>query len=235
MSYLEENWLTNGLIDFEYKKYIMLSYLKHVQQHFSDKMLYPIFSDLKNQYSQLEFLKNKKQNLDDSFPKHLLKFDFDLKQIQYTSDIQNEKWFSELEEIVEYALVIFKEKVGIGYELQEWIESMITVEPVGVVPLYKNEGYFFMAINNSNAVRIYKYFISPINTIDEGDEIRSFLIDEKQYSLTNTFERIKSDLLKTTKSLSIPATYLIQSSEKFPFAETYLPVAKKLLRDNLAA
>lgn len=235
MSYLAENWLTNGLIDFEYKKYIMLSYLKRVQQHFSDKMLYPIFSDLKNQYSQLEFLKNRKQNLESSFPKHIIKVDFDLKQIQYASKIHNEKWFSELEEILEYALMIFKEKVGIGCELEEWIESTITIEPVGVLPLYKNEGYFFIAINNSNVVRIYKYFISPINTIDEDDELRSLLIDEKQYSMANTFERIKSDLLKTDRNLPIAATYLIQSSEKFPFTEAYLPIAKKLLRDNLAA
>ena len=235
MSYLAKNWLTNGLIDFEYKKYIMLSYLKLVEQHFSDKMLYPIFSDLKNQYSQLEFLKIKKENLANSFPKRLLKFDFDLKQVHYASKIQNEKWFSELEEIVEYALMIFKEKVGIGCELEEWIESTITIEPVGVLPLYKNEGYFFITINSSKVVRIYKFFFSPINAIDQDDEIRSILVDEKQYSLTNTFERIKSDILKTDRNLPIPATYLIQSSEKFPFAETFLPIAKKLLRDNLAA
>ena len=43
MKDLDENWLTHGLIDIEYKKYIMMSYIQHVQDRFSDKKLYPVF------------------------------------------------------------------------------------------------------------------------------------------------------------------------------------------------
>ena len=37
MKKLEKDWLTRGLIDFEYKKYILLSYLQGVQSYFDDK------------------------------------------------------------------------------------------------------------------------------------------------------------------------------------------------------
>jgi hypothetical protein len=41
MEKLKENWLTEGLIDFEYKKYVLLAYLKSVKESFSRVELYP--------------------------------------------------------------------------------------------------------------------------------------------------------------------------------------------------
>jgi hypothetical protein len=34
MATLHDNWLTEGLLDFEYKKYVLLNYLKHIDQQF---------------------------------------------------------------------------------------------------------------------------------------------------------------------------------------------------------
>ncbi|PIQ20585.1 MAG: hypothetical protein COW65_14085 [Cytophagales bacterium CG18_big_fil_WC_8_21_14_2_50_42_9] len=47
------NWLTDGLIDFEYKKYQLLAYLKGVQCEFKKKRLYPIFSDVMMHYQNI--------------------------------------------------------------------------------------------------------------------------------------------------------------------------------------
>ncbi len=40
MSTLPKNWLTEGLIDFEYKKYILLSYTQQVKGSFKERKLY---------------------------------------------------------------------------------------------------------------------------------------------------------------------------------------------------
>jgi len=43
MKKLPTNWLTDGLINFEYKKYLLLAYLKSVEEEFESKRLYPFF------------------------------------------------------------------------------------------------------------------------------------------------------------------------------------------------
>ncbi|WP_176454254.1 hypothetical protein [Siphonobacter sp. BAB-5385] len=37
MKKLQKTWITDGLLDFEYKKYQLLAYLKHVNEHFQEK------------------------------------------------------------------------------------------------------------------------------------------------------------------------------------------------------
>jgi hypothetical protein len=40
---------------------------------------------------------------------------------------------------------------------------------------------------------------------------------------------IKVDLIKQNKNLPSPATYAVESEVSFPFEETFLPVAKRVL------
>jgi hypothetical protein len=44
MNQLNRDWLTQGLIDFEYKKYVLLGYLKTVKGSFSRVELYPFMA-----------------------------------------------------------------------------------------------------------------------------------------------------------------------------------------------
>jgi hypothetical protein len=46
MDKLKDNWLTDGLIDFEYKKYQLLAYFKNVKESFQRVELYPFLGDM---------------------------------------------------------------------------------------------------------------------------------------------------------------------------------------------
>ena len=46
MSSLSTNWITEKHIDFEYKKYVLLGYLQHVNESFTENKLYPSLSEL---------------------------------------------------------------------------------------------------------------------------------------------------------------------------------------------
>ena len=61
MTELSKDWLTQGLIDFEYKKYILLAYLKNVRQNFQGQILYPFLSDLVFHYRNLLSIRENKQ------------------------------------------------------------------------------------------------------------------------------------------------------------------------------
>jgi hypothetical protein len=50
-----------------------------------------------------------------------------------------------------------------------------------------------------------------------------------QKTLGNTFENIKSDLIRYHKKLPNPATYLIEAELQLPLEETLLPMAKRTL------
>ena len=57
---LSKNWITEGIIDFEYKKYILLAYLQHIKSEFDERKLYPMLSDLFFHYQNLlQFKENK--------------------------------------------------------------------------------------------------------------------------------------------------------------------------------
>ncbi|MDB5281955.1 MAG: hypothetical protein JWO06_1030, partial [Bacteroidota bacterium] len=60
METLDKNWLTDGLIDFEYKKYLLLSYLQQAGKNFDERKLYPKLSELVEHYKSLQLFKEKK-------------------------------------------------------------------------------------------------------------------------------------------------------------------------------
>ena len=53
MKSLDKNWFADGIIDFEYKKYILLDYIQSVRKCFLQNKLYPAFSDLISNYRNL--------------------------------------------------------------------------------------------------------------------------------------------------------------------------------------
>ena len=71
MEKLSKDWLTQGLIDFEYKKYVLLAYLKTVKQSFGKVELYPFLADLVLHYRNLTAVKENKALFRESFPKEL--------------------------------------------------------------------------------------------------------------------------------------------------------------------
>ena len=57
MERLKHDWLTEGLMDFEYKKYILLAYLKDIREKFNKSQLYPFLSELIFHYNNLQKIK----------------------------------------------------------------------------------------------------------------------------------------------------------------------------------
>ena len=71
MQFLNKNWITENQIDFEYKKYVLLAYLQHVSENFTEYRLYPYLSDLIEHYRNLKSLKDNKNHLYNLFPERM--------------------------------------------------------------------------------------------------------------------------------------------------------------------
>jgi hypothetical protein len=98
------------------------------------------------------------------------------------------------------------------------------------MPLDTTEGYFFLSNGSYNFTRVYYYRLSLFERHDARyRSISSQYIDEWERNYVNTYESIKSNLLKLKKELPVPAVYSIETALKYPVDETLLPIAKRTL------
>lgn len=233
---LDENWLTEGLIDFEYKKYIVLSYLSHVENQFSDKKLYPVLSDMLNHYHHLSAYRMGKEKIKKMFPREIAGIDLKNYAFVFKEQIQDAGEIIELDDIVDYSLQLLNGKLTIGNELLNDILDHVSIEPIGISPINKQEGYLLLYFDFAKEVNIYRFAISPLKGLQDSDAaVRTNFVTRERISIANSLECIKKHLLKANRALPNPATFAVMSKAHIPFRETFLPVAKKLLIEKCAA
>lgn len=230
MKHLNPNWITEGWIDFEYKKYLLLDYLQEVNRQFGQKKLYPTLSEIISHFQNLRQLKEQKAIVSQSFPKAISKIDFENFVLKYQRLIAEEKCMEELETIMDFAIPQFQNRMESGRELYASVENDLEIFPVGIVPVNPELGYLFLSGRESRQTKIYEYQITLFENSEEKFRgIKMEYICTSTRSLMNTYENIKCDLLKGKQKVSTPGTFVIESHHEFPLRETLLPVAKRTL------
>jgi hypothetical protein len=123
-----------------------------------------------------------------------------------------------------------------GTEIYEFVEENIDISPVGIMPLDTQEGYFFLSTGKRNHTLVYHYRLSIFEKHDEKyRSIKTAFIDNRQRSISTTYEHIKSELIRYRRELPNPAVYSIETELQFPVDETLLPVAKRSLVKYISA
>jgi hypothetical protein len=236
MDQLQKDWLTRGLIDFEYKKYVLLAYLGKVKNSFDRAELYPFLGDLVFHYRNLVAVKENKTLIRDSFPKEISLEEFKRLELSYTRMVEDDAMMKELESIIEFAIPRIKNSLQEGSGIYELVESQCEIAPIGVTPLYAREGYMFVTQPPEKETNVYRYQVSIYEQSHE--QLRSLnteFIERIPTTITNTYENIKLELVKRYREMPNPATYLILSKMKFPFTETLMPVAKRLFVKHISS
>jgi hypothetical protein len=229
MKTLSETWFAEGYIDFELKKYTLLAYLKEVNKYFNENKLYPQLADVIFHYNNIVAFRENKKFLQEHFPKKLTGMQLEKLQLLYEQMIADDELMQELEEIINYSAATIKNTISSGAEIYEFVEDKLVITPVGIMPLENTEGYFFLS-NSSKSTKVYQYRISIFDKHDEKyRSIRTVYVDEWQRSFVNTYESIKSELIKNRAELPNPAVYSIEAHLNFPVDETLLPIAKRSL------
>lgn len=230
MKSLSENWITEGLIDFEYKKYLLLAYLQHVGGQFKEVKLYPPLADLIQHYTRLKSFEHNRDQIKSAFPKTLQAPDSMEMKFKYQPLIMDDEVMKQLEEIVAFSLPQLKNHIEDGKNIYDFLEKEMNIEPIGISPLYQKEGYVFLSFEKSKEVFVYRYRVNLFqNSIDSFKGIMMQLVQKVRRSILNTFEQMKLDLIKTNKELPNPATYSICSRQQIPLEESFVPISKRLL------
>lgn len=235
MEQLSKDWLTQGLIDFEYKKYVLLAYLKTVRASFSRVELYPFMGDLVFHYRNLVAVRDNKALIRESFPKEISIEEFNKLELSYRQLVEDDAVMEELESIIEFALPRIKDSLQEGSVIYELVEAQCEIAPIGVTPLYAKEGYLFVTQPPEKETNVYRYQVSIFEQSHE--QLRSLnteFVQSITKSTANTYENIKLELIRKYRDLPNPATYLILSKMRFPFSETLMPVAKRLFVKHIS-
>ncbi|WP_143961662.1 type 2 periplasmic-binding domain-containing protein [Litoribacter populi] len=234
MKTLSDNWFAEGLVDFEYKKYILLAYLQHAQHEFDHVKLYPVLGDLIRQHQALTAFQKEKSNLNDAFPKKLTGADLSKLRLNYEKLVEDGELMKELEQIIEFALPKLKSHIESGKDIYNFLEQHMEVEAVGLTPIYQREGYVFLTQEKDSQVFIYRYEISLFqHSLDKFRSILLRLVKKVNRSLVNTIDQIKLDLARTYQELPNPATWRIHSKHKVPLNESLVPISKRLLLQHI--
>lgn len=227
---LSTTWISDGLIDFEYKVYQLLAYLQKINKLFGQKKIYPHLSDMLEQYRYLSEFKLQKEDAKSKFPQTITEIDLKNQTVQYETMYDDDEVLKTIDEIIDFALPRLKENIELGKELYEYASSVLELEPIGIVPLYRKEGYFLLREKSINQALIFYYKVKLIQTeIDKYRALETKFLGREKLSIVNTPENIKLKLIKNFKELPNPSSYMISAKEPLPLVPTWLPIAKRML------
>lgn len=233
---LHPNWFIEDLPDFEYKKYILLAYLRDVHQHFNQTRLYPSLSDLVFHYRNLTSFIEQKNSLYASFPERLTEIDLKNLRLAFSKVISNDELMEQLEQIVTFSVAEIKKHIDEGKHIYDFIEKEIQLTPVGILPIYRNEGYMLVHEGDQTEIRVYEYEVKFFQLDDEPyRSVSTQYLTSYRRNFVNTSENIKIDMIRHRRKLPNPATFSIETSHEYPLDETVIPIAKRMILKYVAA
>jgi hypothetical protein len=225
--------------DLEINQYKILGGIREVCSDFTEKKIYPSLAALIELKQSIDNIKEEKNNLNKKLPKQIKGFDINAKKVIYESagDVNHNNNIEEIFDLINWALPYIEEAIDEGIILFDFVDKNISLDQVGVLPIYKDEGYFMVTDNTAFELQIHRYESTLFSSGNENYRSlkTEFVKSEPQVIIKRSPESIKHDLIKERKDLPNPATFMFDSDLDFPFAETIFPVVKRKLISHIAA
>ena len=225
--------------DWEMNQYKILGGLKELSLDLDKRKIYPALAQLIELKNSLEQIKAARNNLNGKFPKEIKSYNIKEQKIilETPAHFNNPKNVEAVFDLIEWALPVIQEKIEEGIILFDFVDKNITLEQVGILPIYKEAGYFMITDNCAAKLQIHRYESSLFYSGKE--KLRSLKTElvksEEQKVIRKSPESIKQDLLQERHDLPNPATFIFNTDLDFPFSETIFPIAKRKLMAALAA
>lgn len=230
------DWLTEGVLDAEYKQYLMLAWLQKVRKEFRKTHLYPSLGDLVEAHRGLLNFKQERDKWSELMQGELQGLDFQKMRFVYNQIQSHPDLDAYLEDLLQFAIPKLREAIDEGAELYNIIEDHMEFSPIGITPLYCDEGYLLVYDELEAEIFGYRYKRSKIH-LDNEPYLQLALtpIDQRRKSLAETFESIKLEFARRFSDLPNPATFLVRCRFSFPLEASVLPVVRRTLLRRLQA
>jgi DNA-directed RNA polymerase subunit F len=222
--------------DLEKRQLHLLAGMKKVQKVFRDNRIYPELSELIRLRRILNDILTRIEDVYSDLPKRIKKIDLINKSIEHEVVLSDGANIEHVQEFIQWSLPHIQKVIEEGIAIYEYVEEQIEMEEVGILPQYRDEGYFFVPNNIREALCLYQYEVSIFKSAqDRYRSLKTSYMKQLRWTaIKKTPNRIKVDLIKERKDLPNPATYLFDTELEFPFRETILPIVKRKLMRHLA-
>ena len=238
MKKLSLETLINAAEDPELSRYKILAALKDHLSHLHKNRLYPPFAELISAKKLIDELVKSKQKMNETFPKKIRKFDIKNKKTVYEQKNYTDSELNRMFDFIDWMMPKLKEALLEGKSIFDFVDENLNVTEVGIVSLYKREGYFIVPDNKLKRLNVYRFEMSLFEGGEEPIRIlKTNLINsyEKEKYTTKSYEEIKLEMIKNFPEMPNPITFRVETELDFPFNETILPIAKRKLIQKLAA
>lgn len=224
--------------DSELSEYRLLAALKNYTDELHKNKLYPAFGDLVDLSLELESILLNKQ-LYQKRINRIKGIDLENGKFLYEEEIQNisSDSMEHIFDFIQWALPKLKVALDEGKAIYDYVEEGLEIKEVGIIPLFKDEGYFTISDQESKRLCIYKYVLSKLASLDVNFQTLKTNLIESYSDIINThpIDEIKYELIKKYPELPNPVLFKVETEIDFPFNETVLPIAKRKLMHHLAA
>jgi hypothetical protein len=224
----------SGSTDFEARQYAILQGLKEHHQSFSNNRIYPSLSELVELYATLQGLAHKRDDIQSHLPQRLTDIDIKNKQLIY-EPLERGKGDEHVIDLVIWALPLIKDAMEEGMSIYNFVDENIRIEGVGILPMYREEGYWFVPDCRARLLHLLRYEVSLYTSAEERFRmLKTRLLESMEQSPIGTApESLKLMLVERYRDLPNPATFVCETELDFPYGETILPVAKRKLMVQL--
>jgi hypothetical protein len=231
---LPRDWAFRPALDLELKQYILLAYLQGVRNRFDEQKLYPHIDELKTHLAELERLRMEKEKWSRHLGSRLLGFDRTT-GMAVREPLTQDEWLDVVDEVIEWSMPGFQQALMLGMELRDELVRRIAFAPVGLLPLDATHGW--LLLRTGTEARAYAYDLSPIqspNPEPRTGRLRTRYAASYSVNLACTIEWIKLDLVRRHSAMPNPAVFVFEAEHGIPCIETYMPLAKHLVYEQVA-
>jgi hypothetical protein len=220
--------------DFEQQQYLVLQGLKEYTSAFSHNRLYPFLSELTELYRTLQTSLESKDDIHSHLPRDLKDVDLENRKLVYEARAEENEKINAILNLMIWALPLVREVMEEGMDIFNFVDEHISIAEVGITPIYRDEGYWFVPDVRVHRLHLLRYEVSLFTSANERFRtLKTRNLESVDQGVGNSPETIKWMLIKKYQDLPNPATYACDTDLDFPYGETILPVAKRKLMARL--
>lgn len=228
---------TGAVDDIERTQYKILGGLQEAQDAFEEKRVYPHLGRLVKLHGALVSILQQSEDFRTPETGQIAGIDWDEKKVTYEWPELEGGEMAVVEDLIRWALPHIRDAIEEGTSVYEHVEDNLSLETVGIVPSYVQEGYLMVPNQDEGALHVLRYTLSIIEGEDETHRAlkTTHCKTVSQSSVDVDPSTIKLQLLEERRDLPNPATYFSDVDLHVPYQETLLPVVKRRLVRRLAA
>ncbi|MFU8812854.1 MAG: hypothetical protein ACNA78_07790 [Balneolaceae bacterium] len=235
MHHLSIDLFTRVRDDLEKRQYLIQADLGRIRANFKRYSVYPYLGELTELWRTLQTVLTRLNDLSSAFPKKIKKIDWVNQTIEHDVIFVDGTDITAVKDLIEWALPHIEQLLQEGAAIHEFVESELVVEHVGILPAYRDEGYFFLPDNESNKLQLHRFELSVFQSADDAYRtLKTRLIRELNRGPVEwSPNSLKLELIREEKELPNPATYAFETTLDFSFRHTIFPIAKRKLMQHL--